>query len=83
MDLVYPFMDHSSLSKAELERLASSGVLTHLETSFSRDVSTDADNNNDETRPKYVQHRIAQKADQVRPHLLLPNSMLYICGDAK
>jgi len=72
------------LYQAELERLHACGVLTHLETSFSRDVSAeDAEASSEDARPKYVQHRISQKADQVRQHLLLPNSMLYICGDAK
>jgi len=69
------------LYKVELERLHSSGVLTHLEASFSRDPSDDTAHA--DAKPKYVQHRILQKAEEVRKLLTHPNAMLYICGDAK
>jgi len=69
------------LYKAELERLHSSDVLTHLEASFSRDASED--NADADAKPKYVQHRILQKAEEVRKLLTHPNAMLYVCGDAK
>jgi len=65
------------LYKSELERLKCCGVLTHLELSFSRDDASES------ASPKYVQHRVLQKAEDVRKLLHHPKSMLYICGDAR
>jgi len=106
------------LYKTELERLHDRGVLTHLVTSFSRDVDTEATEAAEaavaaaaaatpaaiaaatpastaaatpaatagtavKVGPKYVQHRILGKREEIRKLLTHPTAMIYICGDAK
>ena len=66
--------------------------MTHLVTSFSRDADAEAADAEaaaaeaaaaTKVGPKYVQHKILEKREEVGKLLTNPTAMIYICGDAK
>uniref|UniRef100_UPI0037E90246 methionine synthase reductase n=1 Tax=Semicossyphus pulcher TaxID=241346 RepID=UPI0037E90246 len=70
--------DRDFLFREELEGFVSSGTLSHLKVCFSRD-----DREEEEGRPRYVQHNLLINRRHVTDILLKQNGYLYVCGDAK
>ncbi|KAL4635154.1 methionine synthase reductase [Arapaima gigas] len=70
--------DREFLFREQLEHFVANGTLTHLKVCFSRDASDE-----EEPRPKYVQHNLHLHAQQVGNILLKQNGYFYVCGDAK
>jgi sulfite reductase (NADPH) flavoprotein alpha-component len=64
--------DHDFLYRAELERYLLDGVLTRLDTAFSRDQADKI----------YVQHRMLERAREIWAWLQ-DGAHFYVCGDAK
>ncbi|KAM3592902.1 uncharacterized protein V6R79_001416 [Siganus canaliculatus] len=73
--------DRDYLFREELEGFVSSGTLSHLKVSFSRDdLEEEADGKN---RCRYVQHNLLLNSQRVTDILFKQNGCIYVCGDAK
>ncbi|KAM9337183.1 methionine synthase reductase [Symphorus nematophorus] len=74
------------LFREELEGFVSSGTLSHLKVSFSRDDQGDQEGEgatNSAARCRYVQHNLLLNSQYITDILLKQNGCLYVCGDAK
>lgn len=67
------------LYRHELERYQSTGVLSRLFLSFSRDTISDLSS---KPPPKYVQDNLRSHATEVAEQVLNKGAVVYICGDA-
>ena len=66
------------LYREELEQFLSTGVLSRLFVSFSRDTISDLS----EKPPKYVQDNLRSHAAEVADQVFNKGAVVYICGDA-
>ena len=71
--------DRDNLYENELEEYQSTGVLSKLFVSFSRDPQDDEGN----PLPRYVQHNLQLHAAEVADLIFNQGAVIYICGDAK
>ena len=67
------------LYRKELECYLSTGVLSHLFLSFSRDTVDDLSG---KPTPKYVQDNLRSHATEVAEQLFNKQAVVYVCGDA-
>ena len=67
------------LYRKELECYLSTGVLSHLFLSFSRDTVDDLSS---KPTPKYVQENLRSHATEVAEQLFNKQAVVYVCGDA-
>ena len=67
------------LYRKELECYLSTGVLSHLFLSFSRDTVDDLSS---KPTPKYVQDNLRSHATEVAEQLFNKQAVVYVCGDA-
>jgi len=63
----------------ELEHYLSTGVLSRLFLSFSRDTSTDL---HSDPPPKYVQDNLRRHSTEVAEQVFNKGAVVYVCGDA-
>ena len=63
----------------ELEHYLSTGVLSRLFLSFSRDTSTDL---HSDPPPKYVQDNLRRHSPEVAEQVFNKGAVVYVCGDA-
>lgn len=68
------------LYRQELEQFLSTGVLSRLFLSFSRDA---VDELHGSTPPKYVQDNLRRHSTEVAKQVFDKGAVVYICGDAK
>jgi len=67
------------LYREELEQFLSTGVLSHLFVSFSRDTISDSSG---KPPPKYVQDNLRSHAAEVADQVFNKGAVVYVCGDA-
>ena len=67
------------LYREELEQFLSTGVLSRLSLSFSRDTISDLSG---KPPPKYVQDNLRSHASEVADRVFNKGAVVYICGDA-
>uniref|UniRef100_A0A674NWL4 Methionine synthase reductase n=1 Tax=Takifugu rubripes TaxID=31033 RepID=A0A674NWL4_TAKRU len=79
--------DQDFLFREELESFVSSGVLSHLQLSFSRDDPEEQEGADETISPtaqrRYVQHNLKLHGRQVTDILLKQKGCIYVCGDAR
>lgn len=68
------------LYRQELEQYLSTGVLSRLFLSFSRDT---LDDTSSDTPPKYVQDNLRRHSAKVAEQVFNKGAVVYICGDAQ